>query len=340
MKKRDYYSVLGVERGASAEEIKRAYRSLAKQFHPDMNPGAEAARLFGEIDEAHDTLIDPETRRIYDRTLPPDPAVGQTAPPPNDRSQGMQGAHGVPPNEYAGGWTPQQPQRRPQRRWRDNLDPRLVTAYSISVGCAVIPMVIAHRAIWYEGRTFDSLGELLRFVGGIGLLTVVIYCAVLLIALTACRSLGAIRPKSDKKKPISVGFLILMLFDLGIMTVRGGLTEFMGISGAWGYFAAYAILFAAFLFALVALHVVSSSGNFRTVWSKLKQPSQKQRRRKRDKRFDAPKVILILVAATIAIVLLCALLPSEMQAEVALPVILIAGFSILAILRVDSWRRH
>lgn len=68
MAKRDYYEVLGIERNASDDEIKRAYRRLAKKYHPDLNPGdAEAEAKFKEINEAYNVLINPETRAQYDR---------------------------------------------------------------------------------------------------------------------------------------------------------------------------------------------------------------------------------------------------------------------------------
>lgn len=66
--KRDYYEVLGVERGADDASIKKAYRQLAKKYHPDMNPGdAEAEKRFKEASEAYAVLTDPDKRRQYDQ---------------------------------------------------------------------------------------------------------------------------------------------------------------------------------------------------------------------------------------------------------------------------------
>ena len=68
MAKRDYYDVLGVGRNADAKEIKRAYRKLAKKYHPDMNPGDKnAEQKFKEITEAYNILSDDEKKKLYDQ---------------------------------------------------------------------------------------------------------------------------------------------------------------------------------------------------------------------------------------------------------------------------------
>lgn len=66
--KRDYYEVLGLDKGADEASIKKAYRSLAKKYHPDMNPGnAEAEQKFKEVNEAYSVLSDPDKKAKYDQ---------------------------------------------------------------------------------------------------------------------------------------------------------------------------------------------------------------------------------------------------------------------------------
>ena len=87
----DYYKTLGVGKGASDEEIKKAYRKLARQYHPDRNPGdKQAEENFKEISQAHDVLSDPEKRKAYDR--------GQ------GRSAGSRGGN-FDPSAFGGGFS-------------------------------------------------------------------------------------------------------------------------------------------------------------------------------------------------------------------------------------------
>ena len=74
--KRDYYEVLGVQRGAAPDEIKKAYRSLARKFHPDVNREEGAEAKFKEINEAYEVLSDEQKRAMYDRFGHSGPGAG------------------------------------------------------------------------------------------------------------------------------------------------------------------------------------------------------------------------------------------------------------------------
>ena len=96
MAKRDYYEVLGLPRGASEAEIKKAYRRLARKLHPDVNPGDKAAqKRFQEVQEAYDVLKDEDKRRAYDRFGHAGPGAGF-----DPRTAG--GGAGFPPGGFPG----------------------------------------------------------------------------------------------------------------------------------------------------------------------------------------------------------------------------------------------
>ncbi|MDX1952122.1 MAG: molecular chaperone DnaJ [Verrucomicrobiota bacterium] len=85
MAKRDYYEILGIERGATADDIKKAYRKLAVKYHPDKNPGDKAAEeKFKELGEAYEALSDPQKKAAYDQ-------YGHAAFDPRNRAGGRGG---------------------------------------------------------------------------------------------------------------------------------------------------------------------------------------------------------------------------------------------------------
>ena len=92
MKYKDYYDILGVARNASADDIKKSYRKLARKYHPDVSKEKNAEEKFKEVAEAYDTLKDPEKRAAYDRLGTYSP--GQDFRPPPDWQHDFAGAGG------------------------------------------------------------------------------------------------------------------------------------------------------------------------------------------------------------------------------------------------------
>lgn len=85
--KRDYYEVLGLSKGASEDEIKKAYRKLSKKYHPDINKEPDAEEKFKEVSEAYEILSDPQKRAAYDQ-------YGHAGTDPNYGAGGAGGGFG------------------------------------------------------------------------------------------------------------------------------------------------------------------------------------------------------------------------------------------------------
>ena len=101
----DYYAALGVARGASADEIQKAYRKLARKYHPDLNPDDKAAqKKFKEVQQAYDVLSDEKKRKMYDQFGPAFEQFGSGGP----GGAGPQWSGQVPPGfegfEFTGSW--------------------------------------------------------------------------------------------------------------------------------------------------------------------------------------------------------------------------------------------
>src|SRR3954463_6989581 len=102
MKYKDYYQTLGLERSATQDDIKKAYRKLARQYHPDVSKEKDAEQRFKEINEANEVLKDPEKRAAYDQ-MGSNWKAGQEFQPPPNWDAGFEFRGGQRGGPFAGG---------------------------------------------------------------------------------------------------------------------------------------------------------------------------------------------------------------------------------------------
>src|SRR5215216_6408605 len=101
MAKQDYYEILGIKRDAKPDEIKKAYRRLARKYHPDVNPGDKTAEdRFKQMSEAFDVLSDPKKRSVYDRFGQYSDNLADAAA--RGASPGAAYTRGAPPFDFSG----------------------------------------------------------------------------------------------------------------------------------------------------------------------------------------------------------------------------------------------
>ncbi|MCO6439809.1 MAG: DnaJ domain-containing protein [Nitrococcus mobilis] len=166
MEYKDYYQILGVSKDASGDEIKRAYRKLARKYHPDVSKAPDAEQRFKEVAEAYEVLKDPDKRRAYDQLGSNWRAGEEFRPPPDWQFRGefgpggfsdffdtlFGGGHGSPFDGMFGGAAPRG--RGFARRGEDQLAKITITLEEAYHGTT--------RTITVEGQEVDGQGRARR----------------------------------------------------------------------------------------------------------------------------------------------------------------------------------
>ena len=154
--KKDYYEILGVKKSASADDIRKAFRKLARKYHPDVNPGDKSAEeKFKALSEANDVLSDPKKRKIYDQvgfySDNIDPATAEAYARAGGGSGGAARISGGFPAAAAAGWRPWRSFRfRRVRFFR--LDGRRRGAAARAAEAAVFATSFGSHLRWRPGR--------------------------------------------------------------------------------------------------------------------------------------------------------------------------------------------
>jgi molecular chaperone DnaJ len=149
----DHYKILGVGKNASDDEIKKAYRKLARKYHPDRNPGdKDAEERFKQISQAHDVISDPEKRREYDRGGAFAGLGGGGGFDPSTFTQGFQGGGGfgdIFSNLFSGsargarpGSGPAGPGQRPAQARGHDLETEVSLTFDQAVNGAQVPLTV------------------------------------------------------------------------------------------------------------------------------------------------------------------------------------------------------
>lgn len=167
----DYYDILGIKKNATQEEIKKAYRTLAKKYHPDQNHGDKVAEeKFKKINEAYTVLADEEKRRMYDGGFYGSNYQNTQGPSTGSTSTGTYGRD--PFQEFWEEWA--RSQSSYQKRYSSNKQNYKKNRYSYSGSFSIVGMILGVIALIFGLRFFGFLIRSLLF-SPIGLILIALW---------------------------------------------------------------------------------------------------------------------------------------------------------------------